>query len=100
MEQKKAAEKKKWSGDIVLRTDVQMLPVGYGKGDIKPGTYVTKGGKYCRWSLMRNVQGEGSTTYSNTQAGKGGGKNTSVTISKLDEYFNSKACGTWRKKVS
>jgi hypothetical protein len=97
--QKQDAEAKKWSGEIVLRHDVQMLTVGTTKGDIRPGTYISKGGKNCHWSLMRNVQGEGSTTYTNTQAGKGGGKNTTVKISKLDEYFTSKGCGIWRKAV-
>jgi hypothetical protein len=97
--QKKEAEAKKWSGEIVLRHDVQMLTVGTLKGDIRPGTYISKGGKNCHWQLMRNVQGEGSTTYTNTKGDSGGGKNTTVHISKLDEYFTSKGCGIWRKAV-
>lgn len=99
-ENKKKAEAEKYSGEVVIRTDLTMAPIGYGKGDVLPGKYVSKGGMNCKWELTVNSPAQGGdTSYKNTKGDHGGGKNTSVTIGKNDDYFTTTGCKEWRKAV-
>lgn len=88
--------KNAYTGTVVLTTDGR-VPVG--ANGIAPGTYVSKGGIRCSFHTLRNMPAEGSTNHNNVYGPSGGGSNVIVTISKLDEFFETTHCGVWRKKV-